>query len=55
MIKNCFAKSAISLKITATGLLTHFSVNYSPLNTTQQSQKVYYKTTASNQKIVNIK
>ena len=42
-VKNSSAKSTIGLEIAATGLLSHFYASYSPLNITQQTQKVYYK------------
>lgn len=55
MIKNPFAKSTIDLEIAATGLLLYFYASYPLSNTTQQTQKVYYKGSAPNQKIVKVK
>lgn len=54
-VKNPSAKSTISLKIAATGLLSYFYANYLSLNTTQQMQKVYYKDNTPNQRIVKVK
>ena len=54
-VKNPSAKSTIGLETAATGLLSHSYASYPPLNTTQRTQKVYYKGSAPNRRIVKVK
>ena len=54
-VKNPSAKSHIGLEIAATGLLSHSYASYPPSNTTQRTKKVYFKGSAPNRKITEVK
>ena len=50
-----FCKRTIGLETSATGLLSHSYASYPPSNTIQQTQKVYYKGSVPNRRIVEVK
>ncbi len=54
-VKNLSAKSISGLETATTGLLSHFYASYPPLNSREQAHPVYYKHSAPNRRIVEVK
>ncbi len=54
-VKNPFAKSISGLETATTGLLSHSYASYPPLNSREQAPPVYYKSSAPNRRIVEVK